>query len=364
MCTDFKIDSPRFVGGSIRPLGFKSQNEFLETFTKHYMLVAAKDSFAFIFCGFSQQYPLSVLLESQADCKVTPCYIDRGVLPQQIRREKTTGPVNEVELALFVRRGKPNWAKFGIIKLIIGSQKYLGNLFTEEWPAYNPSHPFNKPPGLYDQIVKKFSEPHHHILEAFAGTCPSVYSALKRGRCLTLVEKSPDMAQLFEVAWEKANLALIPKDGKSSASLSKEDLVLDEAVESANEGSGVEAQGQENTPNAAESGDDRAEEDDSLGEQESDRDFETPMPDSDTEYDPTQKQSSHTQQMLTQPMLSEPARDPFDSDEMDQEQCSSTAYPPIQPKSPVPEATAASTEILTNKRKPKASLMSISKRKK
>ena len=309
MSSDFHFNTPKFVGENVRQEGFRSQNEFVASFVKHFHMVAAKDSFGIIFCGFDQQRELSLKFEEEGDCMVTPIYIYRDALPHEIRRDRGTGPVNQIQLALFVRRGNPNWIKLGIIKLIVGSKEFVGNFQEAEWPEFDSVYPFQKPADLYDHFITVFSEPQHNILDAFAGSSQSVYSAVQRGRSLTLVEKNRDMEKVFQVTWDEA------------ITTARQPLVEEEAEESENEGSDEEAGVAPKTPPSEEEGEGGGE-DDSLGEQESDKGFEVPMPDSDTEYVPAAQMA--------------PSLD-FESEP---EQCSSTAYPPLPPRTPEPRASS------------------------
>ena len=136
---------------------------------------------------------------------MTPCVVERKPFPNQIRRESTAYPINSVEYALHIKVGDPKWANYGIIRLIIGKDRktgrpnaYMKNIFKPNWPAHHENHPFNKPVGLYVQLLKAFSKPEHNILEAFAGTCTSVEACLELGRNLVLVEKDPQQKKLFQ----------------------------------------------------------------------------------------------------------------------------------------------------------------------
>lgn len=169
------------------------------------MRLADKDSFGFVFCGWRQQLALADLFEQQPYVKVTPCVVERKPFPNQIRRESTAYPINSVEYGLHIKVGDPKWANYGIIRLIIGIDRktgrpnaYLKNIFKPNWPPQHEKHPFNKPVGLYVQMLKAFSRPEHNILEAFAGTCTSVEACLELGRNLVLVEKDPNQKKLFQ----------------------------------------------------------------------------------------------------------------------------------------------------------------------
>lgn len=185
------------------------------------MRLADKDSFGFIFCGWRQQLALADLFEQQPYVKVTPCVVERKPFPNQIRRESTAYPINSVEYALHIKVGDPKWANYGIIRLIIGIDRktgrpnaYLKNIFKPNWPAQHEKHPFNKPVGLYVQMLKAFSRPEHNILEAFAGTCTSVEACLELGRNLVLVEKDPNQKKLFQERIAVAQVKLAQMGGE------------------------------------------------------------------------------------------------------------------------------------------------------
>ena len=49
--------------------------------------------------------------------------------------------------------------------------------------------------------MSNYSNPNHQVLEAFAGTCPSVFAAIHKGRNVTLVEKNGDFEHFFLERW-------------------------------------------------------------------------------------------------------------------------------------------------------------------
>jgi DNA modification methylase len=206
----YEFDTLKFVGDSVFDDGFQTSDQYFRELLRAVMAVAANDSFVFLFCGFEQQFPLYTLF-SENGFNVTPCFVHRKAFPNQIRRRETSGPLNEVEVALFMKRGNPTWANYGIIRLIIGTKPdgtprpYISNFFNPSWPPAHATHPFNKPAMMYKTLMSMFSLPTHNVLEAFAGTCPSVGPAVTLGRNLYLVEKDKNQVNLFHERYAQVN---------------------------------------------------------------------------------------------------------------------------------------------------------------
>jgi hypothetical protein len=115
----YHFDTLEFVGDAIREGGFTTTQEYLICFVEAYLKVSAEDSFGFVYCGFSQQLPLCEMFEEK-QISATPCYVNRKIMQQQMVRANTSAPLNCIENALFLKRGNPQWANYGMIKLIQG----------------------------------------------------------------------------------------------------------------------------------------------------------------------------------------------------------------------------------------------------
>ena len=203
MCTEYDFDQPSFVGSTLREGGFGSVSEYLNAITKSVWSVLETDSFALLFCGFAHQHELIENFELLGATKVVPMYFPKEPSVEQRRRGATTMPLNAMEVGLLVKKGQPSWVKYGIIILITGGDtSFIVNVMEAEWPAGNRGHPFEKPPQLYHEIMTIYSNPNHEVLEAFAGTCPSLYSGFRRGRNITFVEKNPAFEKYFSQGWD------------------------------------------------------------------------------------------------------------------------------------------------------------------
>jgi hypothetical protein len=209
------------------PKGFRDMAEFLTHFAKSLTKVAAKDSFALIYHSQQQEALLMKTLEivfKELEIPVSMHHfysVKKGPGLSSVHSQ-TRHPLNCVERALHLVIGNPGWANYGTDKDTEEPKKFILNYSVSD---PKPSrHPFHKPEEDYIDWVKYFSLPRHNVLEAFAGSCPSILGCLMHGRNLTLVEKSKDFAPLFKQKW--ADYSLHFRGGKNPThKFEKEDVI-------------------------------------------------------------------------------------------------------------------------------------------
>lgn len=163
--------------------------------------VAKKDAFGFLYCSHEQSVPLKKLFEEN-NVEVTVCVVARpSPNSAQLSRKGTRAPLNVTDHALHLVFGNPTWANYGSKN---GKEvTYLSNLILTNF-RHRTSHPFEKSTEVTRDWIRMFSAPQHHVLEAFAGSCPSIYGAVDLGRNITLVEKCEEFVPLFEQQFDLA----------------------------------------------------------------------------------------------------------------------------------------------------------------
>jgi hypothetical protein len=211
---DRAYDTLEYAGDSVFPTqtkqhvkGFKDDLEFLSYFAEALFKVANQDSFALIYHSTQQEAPLIAALKKTAKNQkrkftFSHVYSAKSELNSTAMAfANTKGPINVVERALHLVIGDPTWANYGKDSETLEPIKHIPNLNISD--PETSTHPFHKPPHDYALWMLFFSMPHHNVLEAFAGSCPSMHGSMKYGRNLTLVEKCENWRPLFLNNWSE-----------------------------------------------------------------------------------------------------------------------------------------------------------------
>lgn len=234
-------DSLEFAGDKVfpaqtpyHPKGFKTVEEFLTNFAEALVKVTAKNAFALVYHSVQQEVPLMNSLskafeKAGRNLTMHTVYSFRQEPSSSTMAHcKTRYPINSIERALHLVIGDPNWADYG--KEDDDTPiKWIPNCFLNP-TVEQSSHPYHKPEEDYAKWIKYFSRSNHRVLEAFAGSCPSMMGAMRYGRNLTLVEKSTDFHSVFKKTWavnreyfeRKGLLDFVHSDPKGKRKISNE----------------------------------------------------------------------------------------------------------------------------------------------
>jgi hypothetical protein len=176
-----------------------TEEEFLENAIEAIKNYSQPDSFIFVFCGVSQIQKL-INAGNRLGSAQHFIVLRTAVTSASVLGKDTQRLTSAFENGVFIRRGQPNWANYfdETGKL----QTFLPNYFSFSFRKHD--HPFAKPLGFYDQMVHCFGKKQGTIVELFAGSCPSLFAAVKYRINVICVEKASFAERYFKESFGKA----------------------------------------------------------------------------------------------------------------------------------------------------------------
>jgi hypothetical protein len=134
--------------------------------------------------------------EAQADYNYQPISVERDPVSLAQKGSRKL-PVNTVENALLVQVGKPSWANWRRYGVLYGPDdeeepKALSSHFDGCKRGENlisTQHPYQKSAIFYRDFFHNFVPPGSLVIDAFAGSCMTLYAAVSRGCSLICLEK-------------------------------------------------------------------------------------------------------------------------------------------------------------------------------